>query len=292
MAQSWSNLNSNPVTVDLSFMDKVGAAGASFINSVGTGNLANAMVTGVLGLIGMIGTVSAGSKVQRLYKKQESAYIDAAMEQARRLQLKGDIELRNLRYQHTIQQGNDELAVAAGAHGNLSGSFLDKLMANKKISEADERSQSLSTLWAVSDAKKAGYINAMKVAGQAELSAINTRAHVLSVGLNSIARAANSLTQDVTARKQMDAKLELIKAQNEANKKFIDYLYTPGKFNNIGAYTSASLISAGISYDDVQEDNGKLGGALYVPPNPNEIQNNELQLPYIQIREDGSLITF
>lgn len=259
MTLLWSNLNNSPVAESVNWVDKIqfGAAAAAkgyadWVGARGVGNIANACVTGVLGIIGMIGTVSASSKMQDIYRKQEAAYIDNAMQQARRLQLKGDIELRNLRYQHAISQGQDELAVAAGAHGNLSGSFLDKLVANRKYDDVDERTQSLGTLWSVTEAKRQGYINAMSTAGYAEMAALNARSNIFNTSINSITRAAKSLMDDTTAQRQIAAREDLIKYQNAAAIKYLDeYYYNPSKFNN-----SAAVTDSGDIYDKVPFANG------------------------------------
>ena len=249
MAQVWnnvvnkaSNIASTVATGAKNVASTAWGNYTSWANNVTPGNMANAAVTGVLGIIGTIGTICAGSKINKLYKQQEAQYIDSAMQNARMIQLKGDIELRNLRYKHAEQQGLDELAVAAGANASLSGSFLDRLVANHKYAQADERSVSLSTLWAVTEAKREGYIKAIATAGQAELQAINTRGKLWDSGINGIMRAANSLLQDTTAKKQVEAKREVIDYAIQKKQDLIDYMYyNPLAINNQGSLLSEEI---------------------------------------------------
>ena len=168
-------------------------------------NLTNAGITGVLtGFSTLAGTFS-GRNVYKYFKQQEDLYIQQGLEQARRLQLKGDIALRNLEIANTIKQGKNELAVAAGAGGRLSGSFLDVLSQNNKYNNMDERTQSIETLWEVNDARAQGYLNAARVAGQAMNYAYSQRSSALQGLTGMVSAASSDLLADLRTYRQEES---------------------------------------------------------------------------------------
>lgn len=179
-------------------------------------NFVNAGVTGILTGLSALSGLFSGSNIYKYYKQQEDLYIQQGLEQARRLQLKGDIALRNIEVANTIKQGRNELAVSAGAGGRLSGSFLDVLSQNNTYNNMDERTQAIETLWEVSDARAQGYINAARVAGHSMNYAYSRRNSALS-GLTGMIKAASTdLLSDLETYRQEEyqANRETIRRQS------------------------------------------------------------------------------
>lgn len=194
-------------------------------------NTINAAVTGIFsGLASIAGALSA-NKIYKYFEQQEKLYIQNAAEQARRIQLKGDIELRNLEIAHKLEQGQNIVGVA-GAGGNLSGSYLDMLTTNYKYNVMDERTSSLNTLWEVDNAKRAGYIQAIETAGQAMNMAYKSRAEALQ-GLTSFAQSMSSaLLKDKRQDIENSARYQITNRQ-------LDYLWRTQVLNPYG-YTNTN----------------------------------------------------
>ena len=179
-------------------------------------NTANAAISGAFSALGTISSARAASNVYSYFKKQENEYIQNAIEQSRRTQLKGDIALRNLRIKHLTMQGQNELAVAS-AGGNMSGSFLDKLVQNHKYNTMDERTSSIQTLWDVSNAKRAGYARAISAAGHAMSTAYTQRNNALA-GLTSFAKTMTAgILADKRAEQQLDYLQKMSNLTNQYN---------------------------------------------------------------------------
>lgn len=166
-------------------------------------NTVNASISGLLAaLSGSIGIFTASSVYDR-YKQQEQIYLDNAEENARRLQLKGDIALRNLRTKHALSQGSNELSAAA-AGGRLSGSTLDVLVSEHKYNVADERTQALETIWEVSEAKRAGYLNALNTAWASMQFANTQKASAIQGLVKGLQVASSSLLADKRSYRELD----------------------------------------------------------------------------------------
>ena len=163
----------------------------------------NAGITGVFTTLGTLAGAMSSSKIMRYYEQQEKAYIQNAEEQARRIQLKGDITLRNLRIKNTIDQGKQELAAAAGG-GRLSGSNLDMLVQDYKVHVMDERTSSLQTLWEVENTRRAGYIQAINVAGQAMAQAYKGRNQAIAGLGKGLAAAVRDLSADAKSNMEIN----------------------------------------------------------------------------------------
>lgn len=176
--------------------DNTGGSWRSWFSAVDTPNAVNAAVTGLLTGLSTLGTTLSSSKVFDLYKQQEQFAIRNSEEQARRIQIRGDILLANMEAKHAITQGKNELAVAASGAGSISGSFLDKLMANYKYDVRDERTQSLETLWAVSNAKREGLVEAIGTAGAAYQQAVKNRNAAITGLFSGLKAVAGSLLAD------------------------------------------------------------------------------------------------
>lgn len=106
-------------------------------------------------------------EVYSLYKQQEQAIVSTANSNAEMVRAKGEVELRNLRYQHDREMGSDIIKVS-GSGGNLSGSFLDALLQQRKYQMMDEQSVATNTINQASAILKEGYRNAANVALQAQ----------------------------------------------------------------------------------------------------------------------------
>lgn len=189
-------------------------------------NLINAGVTALVSSIPTFFTMFSSSKIYDLYKQQEQLYIENANEQARRIQLQGDIALANLEARHAVSQGTNELAVAASGAGSMSGSFLDKLMANRKYDAREEFTQSLETLYAVGNAKREGLLNAYGVAGKAMQYAYEQRSNILENFMKGLSRASDSLTKDIQQGFNQEAKDYFVTVKNRQTRLKNDYLYS------------------------------------------------------------------
>ena len=159
-------------------------------------NLLNASITAALTGIGSFVSAWSSKGIYDMYKQQEQMYIDNANEQARRLQIKGDIALANLAARHAVSQGKNELAVAASGAGSMSGSFVDALAANQRYDIRDEYTQSLSTLYQVSNAKRDGLLQAYSTAGVAYGKAIKQRNAAITGLFKGLAAGVQALAKD------------------------------------------------------------------------------------------------
>lgn len=102
-----------------------------------------------------------------LYKQQEQEIIATAESNAAMVRAKGEVELRNLRYQHDMAMGSDIIKVS-GSGGNMSGSFLDALLQQRQYQMMDEKTVITNTINQASAIMKEGYRNAANVALQAQ----------------------------------------------------------------------------------------------------------------------------
>ena len=196
------------------------SSGWNTFNAVRGAGTIGGLASGMLQIgSAFIGGISAMS-VYNHYDKAAKAQVSAAVEEARRLQLRGDIALANLKVKHALSQGGNELA-AAGAGGRLSGSTLEALTANYKYNVRDERAQDLETIWAVSDAKRRGYIGAANTMGSAEAYAISQRTNMLSAAAGALSSIAEGYARDYGAWKKNQSQLNqldmLLRSKLDAN---------------------------------------------------------------------------
>lgn len=175
----------------------------AFTNGGGSANAINAGITGIFTALGTISDAMSSARIMKYYEQQEQSYIQNAEEQARRIQLKGDITLRNLRIKNTIEQGKQELAAAAGG-GRLSGSNLDMLVQDYKVHVMDERTSSLQTLWEVENTRRAGYVQAVNVAGQAMAQAYKGRSQAIAGLGKGLAAAVRDLSADAKSNMEIN----------------------------------------------------------------------------------------
>ena len=105
-----------------------------------------------------------------IYRQQEQEIISTAISNAEAIKAKGEIELRNLQYKHDREMGSDIIKVS-GSGGNMSGSFLDALMQQRKYQMLDEKSVATNTINQASAIMKEAYRNAANVAIQAQTTA-------------------------------------------------------------------------------------------------------------------------
>ena len=110
------------------------------------------------------------SEAYELYKKQEQEIIATAVSNAEQVRAKGEVELRNLRYKHDMAMGSDIIKVS-GSGGNMSGSFLDALIQQRKYQMIDEQTVITNTTNQASAIMREAYRNAANVATQAQTAA-------------------------------------------------------------------------------------------------------------------------
>lgn len=190
-----------------------------------TPNMINAGVTMFLSGISSLGQTLSMGKMYEYYKKQEDLYLEAAAEQARRIQIRGNILLANLRTKHAITEGKNELAVAGAGAGSISGSFLDKLVSNRKYNTREEFAQGLETTWAVDNAKRQGYIQALDIAGKAAQTAYNARTNAILGLVKGLQNASSSLLEDKRQEDKHRALSEQMKTYLDTELAKIDAKY-------------------------------------------------------------------
>lgn len=245
----------------------------------------NAGITGVFAALGTLAGAMSSSKIMKYYEQQERAYIQNAEEQARRIQLKGDITLRNLRIKNTIDQGKQELAAAAGG-GRLSGSNLDMLVQDYKVHVMDERTSSLQTLWEVENTRRAGYIQAINVAGQAMAQAYKGRSQAIAGLGKGLAAAVRDLSADaksnmeINYQRQGDAWAHT--TMMEALRHYYGLTTTSGTAEVLGQDTPALREKDYIEGQPIPWSFDPTLQAQY-----NEASSTGL-LPLIQVNEDGT----
>lgn len=236
-------------------------------------NVGNAAITGVLAGLGQLFSSWVPSNTYRYYEQQEQLYIQNGLEQARRLQLKGDIDLRNMEVAHAIERGKNTLGAAVSG-GRLSGSTLDVLTQNNKYNVMDERTQQLSTLWAVQDAKRQGYINAINTAGQAMTTAYKQR----SGALNALGAFAKAFTQSIAADKRsvdvQSSVLETMRQDKIYAKDYVDWYYGTRTDTDATRVTS-NEVAPSLSPETVRTINSNTSAS---------------GLPLLQLNLDGSLV--
>ena len=255
----------------------------AFSAQFGAGTAMSA-VSGVLAAIGSISGMFSANKMYKLYEQQERMYIANAEKQAERARLKGDIALRNMRIKHLTEQGQDELAVAAAGAGGYSGSFLDKLVQNKKYAIMDERTQSLENVWEIENIKRNGYISAISTAGQAMATANQNKQNAWN-SLSSFAKEfVSGVTKDMQAKAHTDLLRDMIRmnAQHEQ-----DMLYWK--------YTANDAAGQIVQRDDTAYNMDSFN-AYSEEPDWSKNSDNSLKLDWIQLMPtpDGgaSLLNF
>lgn len=263
-------------------------------------NSINAAITGVFSALSNIVGVFSANKVFDLYEDQEKLYIAQANEEARRIQLKGDVELRNLSIKHAVQQGTQEMTAAATG-GNLSGSTLDMLTQNYKYDVMDERTSSINTLWEVDNAKRAGYIKAIQTAGQAMQLAYGNRARAIAGIGTGLSTAVGALLKDQQQYRHQDALFQIESDRTTKILERIDSHYgttgagLSGSITNFNYSTGGALESS--SSNDVQTGITSFlmdeNGIPFADPvtGINVHNDSGVSLPLIQLNTDGSVRT-
>lgn len=209
-------------------------------------NLLNAGVTMALTGLSSFASAWASKSYYNYYQQQEEAYLENAKIQADRLQLAGSIEAANIRAKHAITQGQNELAVVGAGAGSISGSFADFLTANRKNDMRDEYAQDLSTLYAVSNAKRQGLTQAFSTAGQAYALAIKQRNASVSRLFSGLAEGVGSILEDIRTKRQADSSntQAAVTQTNEYERKMRYYSNRPtGKAVEVTADAVPTLIS-------------------------------------------------
>lgn len=260
-------------------------------------NTANAAVTGVLSALSTLAGSLSSMSVYKLYEQQEQLYIQNANEQARRIQLKGDIALRNLEVLHATQQGKNQLGAAVSG-GRLSGSTLDVLVQNYKYNTMDERTASLQTLWEVDNAKRQGYLNAINVAGQSMSLAYKNRGN----GLAALSSFIRGMSQGLLADKRQGIEdqtgRELLKLKDYYNNLYLKNYYGAGAdiMGSVTGYTgavdsySSGVQDSGITSFLMDTSSGSSGTDTATGLSLRN-NTNAGMLPLIQLNEDGSIKT-
>ena len=191
----------------------------------GAGNTTNALVSGALSAIGALSDTFTSKKALALYERQEKMYIQNAEVQAKRLRLKGEIALRNMYVEHTKTQGINELAVAGAGAGGYSGSFLDKLVENRKYNEMDERTQRLQTLYDIDNVRRQGYVNAISAAGSAMAYANKMRNNSWNVLSSMLSTVSSGINADIRVQQQINAQNKIQQMERDYLMGIIDYKY-------------------------------------------------------------------
>ena len=228
-----------------------------------TPNMLNAGATMMFtGLASFFSTWSS-SKIYDLYAEQEKLYLENAEEQARRLQIKGEFALADLRTRHALAEGKNELAVAGAGAGAISGSYLDKLLSNKKYSTRDEAAKSYEVLWAVENAKREGLINAYSVAGAAYSKAIQQRNSAISGLFTGLQKGISSLLADMRQEDSIQTTDYKTKSDREQERRRNNAYYNNAETEKI----SKLLVSKEVT----------MGASLLNLDNPLNIETSEIE---------------
>lgn len=198
----------------------VASSAPTVLGSVSPMTGAMSGITGILGGIQSLWSAISARKVYALYKEQEKRLIETAMKQAERTELKGRIELRNLKVAQAAKRGKNIVGVA-GAGGNLSGSFLDLATTNYKYNMQDQRTVSLNTLWETSEIKRSGYIKAYEVAGQQAGMAYNKASEAIQQVSKNLGLIGKMVADDYKAAVQTYNQEQQIKRQYEYNRAYL-----------------------------------------------------------------------
>lgn len=155
-----------------------------------------------------------------LYKQQEREIVATAETNAAMVRAKGEVELRNLQYQHDIAMGSDIIKVS-GSGGNLSGSFLDALMQQRKYQMMDEKTVATNTINQASAIMKEGYRNAANVALQAQTMSQKQKYGVVGSILAGVDKYFEMSFKDKTEAARQAANNEVLERYKE---NFEDYM--------------------------------------------------------------------
>lgn len=153
-----------------------------------------------------------------LYKQQEQAIVDTALHNADMVRAQGEVELRNMRIKHDLAMGTDIIKVS-GSGGNMSGSFLDALMQQRKYQMMDEKTVIMNTVNQATAIMKEGYNNAISVAMQAKNTAVKEKYGVFSALVAGMGAYLDGALKDKAEAARQDANDESIERteQNRTN---------------------------------------------------------------------------
>ena len=149
-----------------------------------------------------------------LYKQQEREIIATAETNAAVIRAKGEVELRNLQYQHDKAMGTDIIKVS-GSGGNMSGSFLDALMQQRKYQMLDEKTVVTNTENQVAAVLKEGYRNAANVAMQAQVTAQKQKQGVVGALMAGLDKYFELSFRDKAEAARQDAANEKLERSKE-----------------------------------------------------------------------------
>lgn len=181
-------------------------------------------------------TLITAKRVNKVLQKQEKMFLQNATIQAERLRFQGAVDLRNLRVQSAIKQGRSELAVSSQG-GVASGSALDVLMANRKSNTLDERVVQLNTLWAMDNAKRDGYIQAINTAGQAMGMSYNALNNALTSASQYALTVANNAAKNTHTQNQSQIIVNSAANNAIANDSILNFTYGTN-YNSLGGGSS------------------------------------------------------
>lgn len=273
MADPWATQNATVTTTNLEGTPTGLTPQVNNVSTRSIGDFPNVLNAGATALFSGLATFLSGwssSKIYDLYAQQEQLYIENAQEQAKRLKIKGEFALANLRSKHAIAEGTNELAVAGAGAGSISGSFLDKLMANRKYDTRSELSQGYETLWAVKNAERNGLLQAYSTAGQAYSRAIQQRNKAVSGLFAGLARGIGSILADM---RQEDATQSTIYADQMKQ----DY----ERWRNATYYSNKMTDRAGLELETPRGEAQISSGIINLEGNGQSLIFNEIDNPTI-----------
>lgn len=130
-----------------------------------TSDVYNKETAAALTMMRSLLSLPLSGKLYSYYKAQEIDSINAAKKTADSIRTKGEIELRNLRYQQEQKRGANINRIA-GKYGNLSGSNLDVLMFQQKQQLLDQTTVRNSYEMQASNVVRNGYLTSANLALQ------------------------------------------------------------------------------------------------------------------------------
>lgn len=201
-----------------------------------------------------VAALPSSGRLYEFYKAQERSAIQAAKATAKSIQMKGDIELRNLKYLNEQKLGK-ELTKVAGKRGNLSGSNLDVIMFEQKQQLMDQTTLQSKYDMQAANVIRNGYLNSVNLALQARTQAGTDKLRLLGAVLNGVDKYfaldakedVNQINRDVQQRIYVDQE---INKYDRFRKKAGDRSIDPAQpRHNLNINSPDSKLESAVTYE-------------------------------------------
>jgi hypothetical protein len=217
-------------------------------------NIYNKETAAGLTALRSIAALPSSGRLYEFYKAQERSAIQAAKATAKSIQMKGDIELRNLKYLNEQKLGK-ELNKLGSKRGNLSGSNLDVIMFEQKQQLMDQTTLQNKYDMQAANVIRNGYLNSVNLALQAKTQAGTDKLKLLGAVLNGVDKyfsldakeQVNQINRDVQQRVYVDQEIARYKSyKGKAQGMMVDPAQP--KYS-LDIYSPNSKIDAAVTFD-------------------------------------------